>query len=86
MDERLLSGQAVCRLLEDDRPGSVDHRRSNLLAAVGWQAVHEDRVARRVRNQLGRDLVVVEGGDAVGALGILAHRHPDVGIDRPARL
>ena len=44
VDQRLLGREPVRGLLEDDRARPVDHLRGDLLAAVGWQAVHEQRV------------------------------------------
>ena len=36
--------QPVLGLVEDDRPGVVEHRLLDLLARVGGQAVHEEGV------------------------------------------
>ncbi len=46
------------------------------------QAVHEDRVGARKREQLLVDLVRAKLAQALLALGVLAHGDPHVGVDR----
>ncbi|OEI70208.1 Uncharacterized protein Cus16_0834 [Curtobacterium sp. ER1/6] len=73
--------QSVLRLVPDDAARSVDHLGRDLVAAVGGQAVHEDRVVRRVAHQLVVHAVAGEGVEPRLLLVLLAHRHPRVGDD-----
>ena len=72
----------VRRLLPDDRLWPVDDRGRHLLAALGRQAVEEDRLRLGQRHQLLGHLEGRECRRARLALGLLAHRGPDVGVDR----
>ncbi len=78
--------QPVLRLLEDHRARHVGDLVGHLLAAVGRQAVHEDRVGTRPLHDLHRDLVRHEDLLAILALGLLPHRGPDVRVDRVGTL
>src|SRR5215213_7005506 len=78
---RLLGRQPVRRLLPDRTARAVDDAGGDFLAAVGRQAVQEDGVVRGERHELGVDAVGREVGEPAAALLLVAHRHPDVGID-----
>ena len=80
-EHALLRVQAVFRFVEHDRLGPVDHLVGHLLAAMGGQAMHEDRVRRGVAHELGVDLIGREQIVAP-ALVLVAHRHPAVRDDR----
>jgi hypothetical protein len=56
----LLRVQAVFGLVEHHRLRAVDHLVGDLLAAMGRQAVHEQRVGLGQRHQLGVDLIGLE--------------------------
>src|SRR3546814_19700126 len=62
------SDLAVFRLFEDHRARPVDHLGRHFLAAMGGQAMHENRVFRGFSDQAGIDLV--GGKDFVPALGV----------------
>ena len=66
---------------QHDALGAVDHVGVDLLAAVGREAVQEDRAGVGLRHQLGGDLPGPEELDARLRLLLLAHRHPGVGDD-----
>ena len=80
-DDRLLGVAAVLGLVPDHALRAVEHVGVDLLAAVGRQAVHDDRVGRGERHQLGGDRVVAERRQPGGGLLLLAHRDPRVGDD-----
>ena len=65
-----------------NRPVALDDLRRHLLATVGRQAVHEHRVSGRSAHQLIVHLKAREVLDALLLLCVLAHRDPDVGVDR----
>ncbi len=76
----LLRMEPVFRLVPHDRLGSVDHRCRDLVAPVGGQAVHEDRVVRglfheRLVDRVGPEQLLAPRGV------LLPHRHPGVGDD-----
>ena len=72
--------QPVLRLVEDDAPRSVHHVGRDLLAAMGREAVHHERLGRD-REQVPVHLERGEGVTALFRLGLVAHRRPRVGID-----
>ena len=78
-DDRLLGVAAVLGLVPDDALRAVEDVGVDLLAPVGRQAVHDDRVGRRVGHQLGGDGVVGEHRQPLLGLALLAHRDPGVG-------
>ena len=79
-EDAFLRVQPVLGLVEHDRLRTVDHLVGDLLAAMGGQAMHEDRVLGGVAHQLGVDLIGRE--QVVAAAGVLvAHRHPAIGDD-----
>src|SRR5690554_1505614 len=73
--------QAVLRLVPDDTLAAVDHVGRDLVAAIGREAVHEDRIVLREGHELRIDSVASEEFDALGLLLLLAHGHPGVGHD-----
>ncbi len=76
--QALLGVQPVFRLVEHHRLRPVHHLVGDLLAAMGRQAMHEQRVGLGLRHQAGIDLVALE--HVVARLGVaVAHRHPGVG-------
>ena len=82
VDDRLLGGQAVGRLVPHDRRGTVDHLGGHLLAAMGGEAVHEHGVRRRGRHQRRMSPGRARAPQpAPLRVGLLAHRDPDVGVD-----
>ena len=72
----------IVSLLEHDRLRSVDHLGGHFEAAVGRQAVHEDRSRGGERHHVGVDGVALELLPALFLLRFLTHRHPRVGVDR----
>ena len=82
LDEQgLLHVQAVLGLFEDPALRPVHDRRCDLLAAVGGQAVHRDRVGTGRRHQRVVDPVGRERIASLLGLRLLAHRRPGVGVD-----
>src|SRR6266498_6036939 len=71
LQEGLLRVHPVAGLLEGDAARTVEDLAGHLLAAVGRQAVHDARVRRRQRQQVGVDLVASETLQAQLALGLL---------------
>ena len=71
--------QSVAGLVVDDRVGRGHDLARDLLASVRRQAVHEERVGRGMRHELGVHLVALEGRDAHVVLGLVAHGGPGVG-------
>ena len=74
--------QAVFGLIEHDRHLRLDHVGRHFLAAMGGQAMHEQRARLGQRHQLVVDLVGHEDAPPDFGLGLLAHRRPRVGVDR----
>ena len=61
------------------RRGPVEHLIGDLVAPMGWKAVHEDRVLGRVDHEVGVDPIGLEDGTAELLLVLLTHRVPGVG-------
>ncbi len=74
--------QPVLRLVEHDRPRRVEHVGGHLFAAMGRQAVHEQRMGRGSGHQGGVDLVLGKNLFPPGRFLLAAHRRPDVRVDR----
>src|SRR5262245_19643473 len=75
--------QPVVGLRDDPALWAVDHRGGHLLAPVGGEAVHEDRVGSGGRHDPVVDLEALERPQALLGLGLLAHGRPHVGVDHP---
>ena len=73
--------QPVRGLLDDDALRAVDHFVGHFFAAMGRQAVHEDRLLGRRGHQLGVDLIIGKIFSPASRFGLLAHAGPDVGVD-----
>ena len=74
------SASAVGYRLPSTPPSAVvEHVVADLLAPVGRQTVHEERIGLGVVEQRRRHLVAVEGRPAVGFLALVPHRRPDIG-------
>src|ERR1700733_6100915 len=73
--------QTVLRLVEDDRALRVDHPVGDLLAAMRRQAVHDNRLRRRLSQQFIVDLVGRENPRPLTGFLFLAHAGPGIGID-----
>ncbi|KAG7666467.1 hypothetical protein KSW81_008416 [Nannochloris sp. 'desiccata'] len=73
--------RTVLGLVPDDRLRAVDDVSGDLVAAVGGQAVQEERVGLRVRHHGRVDAVGAEGRDAMRLLVFFAHRDPGIGDD-----
>ena len=71
----------VLGLVEDDGLRAVHHLVGDFLAAMGRQAMHEDRVLRGGAHELRIHLIWRENGAAEVFVGV-AHGHPAVGDDR----
>ena len=52
LKHRLLCMKPVFRLVEDNRPGAVDHLSGNFFTPVGGQAVHHERIGTRDIHEL----------------------------------
>ena len=68
-------------LLDDDALRAVDHFVGHFLAAMGGQAVHEERALLGVAHQRGVHLIGGELAPAGFLLALLAHARPNVGVD-----
>ncbi len=79
-ENALLGVQAVLRLVEHHRLRPVDDLVGHLLAPVGGQAVHEQRVGLGAGHQPVIDLVGLQQVVPARAVAV-AHRHPGVGDD-----
>ena len=77
--QRLLGVEAVFGLVPDDALRSFDDGGRDLFAAMGGQAVHEQRVPGGLRHQCVVDLVTGEGLNTLGPFLFLAHTGPDIG-------
>src|SRR5689334_5459049 len=53
----LLHMQPIFRLVEYDRLRTIDHLVGDLVAAMGWQAMHEERLRFCQRHQSRIDLI-----------------------------
>ena len=80
-EECLLGVQAVLRLVPDRRALAVEHVLGDLLARMRGQAVQHDGVVARLRQQVGVDAVGREQLAAAVGVVLVAHAHPDVGVD-----
>ncbi len=82
-----LGVEPVLGLLPDPRCRPVDDRIDHLLAAMGGQAVEEDRVPGGPAHERLVDPVGTEDPDPLFVLRVVTHRGPDVGVDggRPGR-
>jgi len=74
--------EAIVGLLEHHRLGSVDDVGRHLDPAIGGQTVHEHRRRIGERHHVGVDGVALELLHPLLLLGLLAHRHPGVCVDR----
>ena len=79
--DRLLGVEAILGLIPDERPRAVEHVLGDLLADVGREAVHRDRLAARNRQQLTVEAEALEIEEPLLALLLLAHARPDVGVE-----
>ena len=70
--------QAVLGLVPHRRLRTVDHLRRHLIAAMGGEAMHEDRILVSFSNHLAIDLEGTERRIAPVSV-IVAHRHPYIG-------
>ena len=70
---------AVFSLVPDHRIFPVEQFRADFLAAMGRQAMHEQRVSRGMGHQFAIDLKAGEYAVAIRAFLFLAHARPDVG-------
>src|SRR5262245_8989417 len=77
----LLQVQPVCGLLEDDASRTVENGIGDLLAAMGGEAVHEDRVGYRQSEERLVDLEAGERHPPPGGLSFLPHARPGIRID-----
>src|SRR5208283_2170599 len=83
--DALLRMQSVFGLIENDGLRTVDHIVGHFLAAMGRQAMHEDRVLVRTSHEFRIDLV---GGEQLVAESLvnIAHRDPAIRDDRVGSL
>src|SRR5437588_4356889 len=79
--KRFLRMQPVLRLVTDGRLWAVEDVLGDLLAVVRGQAVEDDRTFAGARDELRVDAVAGEVAQALLALGVLAHRRPNVGVE-----
>ncbi len=77
--------QAVLCLVEHNRLRTVDHVVGYLLAAMRWQAMHEDRAAIGRCHKFGVDLIGRQHLTAESLVDV-AHRHPAIRDDRVGAL
>ncbi len=82
MQKGLLGVKPVLRLIPDGRAGAVEDIGGDLLARVGGQAVQDGRAWLCHAEQVGIDPEGREVGATALGLGLVAHAHPDVGVDR----
>src|SRR5437899_1319173 len=75
-EQRLLHVQAILRLVPDRRAFPVENLRSDLLARVGRQAVHDEGIRRRMPEQGGVEPVALEVANALVMFLLLAHADP----------
>src|SRR5215208_3341123 len=81
LEQRLLGVQTVLRLIPDGGALAVENVLGDLLAGVGGEAMQHDRPVGSFREQVGVEPVGLER--AAPRVGVLvAHAHPDVGVDR----
>ncbi len=73
--------QAVFCFVPHDALRAVDYFSTDFLAAMGWQAMHEQRIGVGARHHCGIDAPVGEGLLARFVFGFVAHAGPDVGGD-----
>src|ERR1700728_168329 len=81
VQDRLLNMQAIFCLIVNDRARRIDDALADLQTAVSGQAMQEDGVWSRLREQRLIDLISGEGFFASGGFGFLAHAGPDVGVN-----
>jgi hypothetical protein len=74
--------QAVLGLIEDHRGRRIDHGVGDLGAAVGRQAVQEERARPRDAQQPVVHLIALKDRGALSLFRLLTHGRPDVGVDR----
>ena len=73
--------QTILCLIEDDRRFRVHDLVGHFVTAMRGEAVHEPRVGRGVRHQLGVDLIRREDTSSRGRFLFLSHRRPHVRVD-----
>ena len=73
--------EPVLGLVEDHAAGVVEDGLLDLLARVGGEAVHEERVGLGGGKEFPGDRIGAETAHAFGRLVLLAHAGPDIGID-----
>ena len=73
--------EAIVGLLEHHRLGTVDDVGGHLDPSICGQTVHEHRRRIGERHHVGVDGVALELLHPLLLLGLLAHRHPGVGVD-----
>ena len=81
-EQGLLRVQAVLGLIEDDRRGGVHDVVGDLVAAVCWEAMHEQSAAPCPVHQRPVDLIRRKDAQARLGLLFLAHRRPHVRVHR----
>src|SRR5205809_838652 len=79
--DRLLHVEAILGLVEDHRLRAVEHGVRDLLAAMGGEAVHDERARAGERDDALVHLIGAESAAAGLRLGLLAHARPHVGVD-----
>ena len=78
--DRLLRMQAILGFVIDNRLGSIDHVIRDFLAAVCWQAVHEDRARIGSCQQFGIDTIGFQKRPPSRSV-LVTHGNPGVGDD-----